>query len=167
MAVGRIPLAKGELKEFRKVSYRKDKAVVVVRLIAKLLLITPKGKKKDPWFLVSSLPRGGEAIVHIYEKRFTIEEDFRIMKFNFGWGDSRIKRLEHYRQFLLLVVLAMMLCLFVGLAAERKPSLAKDVVRKRKGKFDTCITIIGHRLLQVPMSNLDLIHKIDKIPYPL
>lgn len=167
MAVGNIALAKGEQQTFHSIKYRRDKALTIPRLVAVRPKRVPKGKKLDPWFLVSSLCRGSDAIIRLYELRFTIEEDFRTMKSNFNWGKSRIHLLEHYRQFLLLVVVAMLFAFMIGLAAHTKPSLMKGVVRRRKGKPDTSITVTGHRLLLRDLDCFAYIGKIDKLPYPL
>jgi len=163
--IGLIQLRKGELKEFHNITYRRDGAIAIPRLVAKRPVI--EKKSLDPWFLVSSLPRQGSTIVDLYALRFTIEEDFRTMKSNLGWKNSRIKKLQHYRQFLVLVVIAVLLCFFVGLAAHRKPSLTNGVVRRRKGKLDTSITVTGIRLLRLTLEKLELIRKIDKMPCPI
>lgn len=167
MAVGNIALKKGEHKQFRSVGYRKDRVTTLSRLVAVRPKEVPRNKRLDPWFLASSLPRGSESIIRLYELRFTIEEDFRTMKSNFNWGQSRIRKLQHYRQFLLLVVIAMLFAFMIGFAAHNKPSLMKGVVRKRKGRPDTSITVTGHRLLLRDLASLILIGKTDKLPYPL
>ena len=95
MAVENIALNRGERKLFCSVGYRKDQVLTIPRLVAVRPKDVPKGKRLDPWFLVSSLPQGSAAITRLYELRFTIEEDFRTMKSNFNWGQSRIRRLKH------------------------------------------------------------------------
>lgn len=164
LLIGDIALKKGEVKEFRSIKYRKNSAITVRRLVATRPVIE---KNLDPWFLASSLQRGAEAVIKLYTLRFTIEEDFRTMKSNLSWKDCRIKRLEHYRQFLLLIVLALFFAFFVGMAACNKPSLAKHLVRRRKGAFDTSITVLGIRLIRFNWGSLAYIQRIDKLAYPL
>lgn len=167
MSVGNIALQRGERRRFDSVGYRKDRVQTIPRLVAARPTDVPKNNRMDPWFLVSSLRRGCESIIRLYELRFTIEEDFRTMKSNFQWGQSRIRKLQHYRQFLLLVVMAMLLAFMIGLAAHNKPSIMKGVVRNRSGRADTSITVTGQRLLLHGLGALVYIGKIDKLPYPL
>ena len=56
---------------------------------------------------------------------------------------------------------------FVGMAACNKPSLAKHLVRRRKGAFDTSITVLGIRLIRFNWESLAYIQRIDKLAYPL
>ncbi len=164
--VGDIALKHGEVKEFRSVSYRKDDVVTVTRLVV-TRATAEKEKALDPWFLASSLPRSAQSIIALYSRRFTIEEDFRTMKTNLGFSDCRIRKLAHYRQFLVLVVLVLVSSFFVGLAAYQKPSLARHITRRRKGVLDTSITVVGIRLLRASLDTMIYIGKIDKIPCPV
>ncbi len=165
LLIGDIALKKGEAKEFHSIKYRKNSAITVRRLVATRPVIE---KNLDPWFLVSSLQRGAEAaIIKLYTLRFTIEEDFRTTKSNLSWKDCRIKKLEHYRQFLLLIVLALFFAFFVGMAACNKPSLAKHLVKRRKGAFDTSITVLRIRLIRFNWGSLAYMQRIDKLAYPL
>lgn len=164
--IGHIALKHGEVREFKSVSYRSDGIVVIPRLVAARATAAQE-KKFDPWFLASSLPRQATTIVNLYSLRFTIEEDFRTMKTDLGFSDCRIRRLAHYRQFLLLMALVLVFAFLVGLAAHRKPSLARHITRRRAGKLDTSISVVGIRLLRYSFDTLAYISKIDKIPCPV
>jgi len=164
--LGDVALKHGEVKEYKSIAYRKDGVLSITRLVATRATVE-KEKKYDPWFLVSSLPRQARSIIKLYSLRFTIEEDFRTMKTNIGFKDCRIRKLSHYRQFLLLVALVMVLSFFVGLAAHQKPSLARHITRRRKGTLDTSITVVGIRLLRFSLDALVYLDKIDKLPCPV
>jgi hypothetical protein len=90
-----------------------------------------------------------------------IEEDFRTAKTDLNWKHSRIRKLAHYRRFVLFMVTCLVFAMLIGASAQRKPSLISKIVRTRKGEWDCCITRIGLLLLQtfwLPIRALPFCH---------
>jgi len=159
-------VAPGQRLMWNNVLFREDGAIWLKRLVATCLLSqTPE--EKDPWFLASSLPWQAERLIELYSKRMIIEEDFRTAKSDFHWKHCRIRTLSHYRRFLLFMVAALVFCMLIGMAAERKPSLAYKIIRCRKGKLDSCVTRIGLFLLQCDMTRLCYLKLIVRLPVPI
>lgn len=77
---------------------------------------------KDSWLLATSLSLPAEAIVKLYGRRFTIEENFRDEKdWRFGLGSSyvRIRRPARRDRLCLVVALATVLLTMLGQAGEQ------------------------------------------------
>jgi DDE family transposase len=76
----------------------------------------------DPWLLATSVDDAtAEQIVRMYAKRMQIEETFRDAKSHrFGWslGDVRIECVKRAATLLLLAVVALLVMLLIGMAAE-------------------------------------------------
>lgn len=166
MLVGDIPVGRGQLRHWKQVPYKSDAACVLTQLV-----ITRPSQEKpgemDPWFLASSLHLCPPRIVTLYAKRMIIEEDFRTAKSDLGWKHCRIRKLRHYRRFMLLMVATLVFAMLIGMAAERKPALAKAVARKRKGEFDSCVTRIGLQLLRSGFHVLNYLALVARLPNPL
>lgn len=162
--LGNIAVSKGQKLHWSNVMYRRDCAFQLTRLV----VTRPEDEEADmdPWFLASSLPRSAEAIIRLYTKRMTIEEDFRTAKSTLNWKHCRIRKVERYRQFTLFMVTTLVFSILIGLVAQRKPSLARKVVRKRKGKLDSSASLIGIRLLRCNLSVLKYIKLMGGLPNP-
>jgi hypothetical protein len=78
---------------------------------------------KDPWFLATSLTAGtASAVIRLYGRRFTIEENFRDSKdprFGLGLSATHIKSAARRDRLLLIAALAIVLLTFLGAASER------------------------------------------------
>lgn len=162
--LGNIAVSKGQKLEWANVMYRQDGTYKLARLVATRAAV--ENDDMDPWFLASSLHRSAKSIINLYTKRMIIEEDFRTAKSNLKWKYCRIRKVEHYRQFVLLMVATLVFSMLIGMAAKRKPSLAKLVVRKRKGKLDTSCTLIGIHLLRHSFKKLVYLELMGRLPSP-
>lgn len=165
--LGDISVARGQIRSWSQVNYRQDAAFKLARLVITRPATEAKGKKMDPWFLGTTLPYSPERIVQLYTKRMTVEEDFRTAKSTLGWKHCRIRKLKHYRQLVLLMVAALVLGILIGLATLRKPSLVKGLIRKRKGRLDTCASQIGLRLLALDFRHLTYLALMRCLPSPV
>lgn len=96
--------------------------------------------------------------------RMLIEEDFRTAKTDLNWKHSRIRKLAHYRRFVLFMVTCLVFAMLIGASAQRKPSLISKIVRTRKGERDCCITRIGLLLLQTDLSKINYLSLINRLP---
>lgn len=102
------------------------------------LVLVKAAKMKDPWCLASSLS-GAKAseIVHLYGRRFTIEEAFRDTKdphFGFGLSQTRLGKPERRDRLILLAALAHHLVTMLGAASEATGldrHLRANTVKKR------------------------------------
>lgn len=153
----------GERRVWQDVDYPDRRAVRLARLV--VTCATPKpGKEKDPWFLGSSLPWSADRLIDLYAKRMLIEEDFRTAKSDLEWKHLRIRKLSHYRRFVLFMVTCLVFSMILGLSAQRKPALAAQIVRKRKGKWDSCFTRIGLLLLQNNLAHINYLALMRRLP---
>ncbi len=153
----------GERLLWQDVFYPDSRAIKLERITA--TCATPKaGKEKDPWFLASSLAWEADRLIDLYAKRMVIEEDFRTAKTELNWKHSRIRKLEHYRRFVLFMVACLVFSMLIGCSAQRKPSLIDKVVRRRKGKWDSCSTRIGLLLLQMDMGKINHLALMNRLP---
>lgn len=76
---------------------------------------------EEPWFLASSLPGSGRALMRLYGRRFTIEETFRDQKdLRFGWGLYGVMCTQPVRRdrLLFLAAVAQLLLTLTGAAGE-------------------------------------------------
>jgi len=122
------------------------------------------GKEKDPWFLASSLSWDADQLIALYTKRMVIEEDFRTAKMDLNWEHSRIRKLKHYRRFVLFMIASLVFSMLVGTAAvQENPSLVQKMARKRKGVWDSCVTRIGLFLLMWNMAHLSYLARIPQL----
>jgi hypothetical protein len=77
---------------------------------------------KDAWYIATSLDVAKTAVVRIYGKRFTIEENFRDLKdhrFGFALSDTSIGTPERRDRMLFLLMLATALMTILGAASEK------------------------------------------------
>jgi hypothetical protein len=78
-----------------------------------------RGAKPDPWFIVSTLPAGA-AILHLYEKRFWIDETFRDFKgYGFHLGNTGISDPGRLDRLVLIIALACWWVLSIGIWVHR------------------------------------------------
>lgn len=117
----------------------------------------------DPWFLVTSLSLRATTLTKLYARRMVIEEDFREAKSRLDWNDSRIRKLAHYRRLTTLITIALAFATLVGRVAQRRPTLAEQVARRRKGRWDHGCTAMGLALLGRTLRHLRLLHQ-TKLP---
>jgi len=159
--LGDIAVKRGEKLQFNHVTYREDESLILPRII--IARPTEETDGMDPWFLASSLCWSAERLTRLYAKRMIIEEDFRTAKTELNWEDCKIRKVEHYRQFTLLMVLTLVFSMLLGTVAKQKESLAKGIVKKRKGKFDSSIMRIGLRLLYIDVGNLRYLERLNRL----
>lgn len=117
----------------------------------------------DPWLLVTSLSSGANTVSKLYARRMVIEEDFREAKSRLDWSDSRIRKLDHYRRLTTLITVALVFAALVGRVAQRRPTLAGQVARRRKDRWDHGCTAMGLALLRRDLIHLRLLHQ-TKLP---
>lgn len=102
------------------------------------LVLVKAAKMKEPWCLASSLSSAkASEIVHLYGRRFTIEEAFRDTKdphFGFGLSQTSIGKPERRDRLILLAALAHHLLTMLGAASEATGldrHLRANTVKKR------------------------------------
>ena len=158
-----VTVKPGERLLWRDVDYPYSRAVHLTRLAA--TCAPPKiGKATDPWFLTSSLPWSANRLIDLYAKRMLIEEDFKTAKTDLNWKHSRIRKLLHYRRFVLLMVTCLVFSMLLGTSVQRKPALIAHIIRTRKGRWDSCVTRIGLLLLQNDMANINYLELMRRLP---
>lgn len=77
---------------------------------------------KDAWFLATSMDVAKTAVVRLYGKRFTIEENFRDIKdhrFGLALSDTTIGTPQRRDRMLFLLMLATVLMTMIGAASEK------------------------------------------------
>ena len=115
----RYPVKKGMAQVLRGVDYRQDKRVkhnVVIRWRPGL----PK-KRDEPWFLMTDLDDRAERLCNLYARRMSVEELFRDHKGRRNGQslrDTRIKHLDRFDRFMIVVALAYLLLVGLGLRAK-------------------------------------------------
>jgi len=85
------------------------------------IVAVKKRGMKEPWLLATSLPSSADAIVALYGRRFTIEENFRDEKdprFGLGVLNIRIGCPERRARLILVLAIAMTLLTLLGAAGE-------------------------------------------------
>lgn len=118
----------------RMVVLRKVRVTNKHRKIASFVAVQEPGMK-EPWFLASSLPGSGRALITLYSRRFTIEETFRDQKdLRFGWGfyDVMCKQPMRRDRLMFLAAVAQMLLTLTGAAGESMGLDAKLRVNTEK-----------------------------------
>jgi len=102
------------------------------------LVLVKAARMKEPWCLASSLSYAkASEIVHLYGRRFTIEEAFRDTKdphFGFGLSQTRLGKPERRDRMILLAALAHHLLTMLGAASEASGldrHLRANTVKKR------------------------------------
>jgi hypothetical protein len=161
--LGDLAVARGQVLCWHRVLLAKQHY-----MLARLVITRPHVQKKgmDPWILASSLPWSAQRLIALYAKRMLIEEDIRSAKSLLYWKDCRIRKEEHYRQFMLWVVATMVVAALIGFAALRKPSLCRHLVRRRKRKPDSSATTIGLRLLAASLHAIVYADLVRRLPDP-
>jgi hypothetical protein len=92
------------------------------------------GQDLDPWFIISTEPAGPQ-IIHIYEKRFWIEETFRDFKgYGFHLGETGVQAPERLDRLVLLIALACWWVISIGLWVHRM-GLRGEVDRTKHPKL--------------------------------
>lgn len=120
-------------------------------------------KDEDPWFLATNLSLRATTITKLYARRMVIEQDFREAKSRLDWGDSRIRKLDHYRRMTSIIMVVLVFAALVGRVASRRPTLAEQVARRRKGRWDHGCTAMGLALLRRSLEHLRLLYQA-KLP---
>lgn len=117
--LSRYPVRKGIAHVLHDVQYRKDARVthhVVIRWRPGL----PK-KRDEPWYLMTDLEGRAETLCQLYGRRMSVEELFRDHKSRrngFALRNTRIRKVERFDRFLLVLVLAYILLVGLGLQAR-------------------------------------------------
>ncbi len=158
-----LPVHRGVVVSYKNAIYTKRRPIPINQLV---VTCSTKPDQHDPWFLATNLRYSKTTIVRLYERRMTIEEDFREAKARLDWKNCRIKKLFHYRRFVLILEIALMISVLVGTVAHRRSSLASLVSRRRKGQWDLGYTMMGLRLLENSLDYLKLF-LWAKFIYPL
>jgi hypothetical protein len=161
-ALNELPLRRGRPRDLGHVLATKDKPEDV-RLVA----VFDHGQK-EAWYLFSDLDAPPEHLVHLYGRRFTIEEIFRDEKSTrYGWslGEYRLRnRPDRLDRLILVVAAGYFLVYLIGNAIHAKGldrHYKANTVRKRThSNFQ--MGWKGHRLLRwLPASWLRLFHQLD------
>ena len=156
-----LSVANGECYSLGQVEYT-DKAALPLNQII-VAREQQDSQEPDPWFLATNLSLRATTVTKLYARRMVIEEDFREAKSRLDWSDSRIRKLKHYRRLTTLIMVVLVFAALVGRVASRRPTLAEQVARRRKGKWDHGCTAMGLALLRRSLRNLRLLHQA-KLP---
>jgi len=117
-ALSDLPLPRGRLRDMGRVL-----ATVEHPEDVRLVALFDRGQK-DAWYLFTDLDLPARKVVHLYGRRFTIEEVFRDKKSTrYGWslGEYRLKdRPDRLDRLILVVACAYFLVCLIGHHIERK-----------------------------------------------
>ncbi len=117
--LSRYKTTKGMAHVLRDVSYRKD-GRVIHNIVIRWRTNLPK-KRDQPWYLMTDLDGRAESLCQLYGRRMSVEELFRDYK-NRRNGmclrNTKIRKVERFDRFLLIVVLAYILLVGLGLQAK-------------------------------------------------
>lgn len=142
-----LPVQIGECYSLGPTLLRKQGSVGLRQLVVAMARPSRADKTPEPWFLATNLKLPAATITRIYARRMVIEQDFREAKSRLGWRDFRVRDPGHCQRFMLLLTLALAAATLVGLTASRRPSLLRQVTKKRKDSWEMGITALGIRLL--------------------
>jgi hypothetical protein len=135
--LGEIPLMPGKPKNLGVVPLRSDGAIAV-----RVIGYRAKGHK-DPWWLATSLTGPAWQVLKTYDRRMTVEEQFRDTKgkrFGVKLAWTAFRSPDALARFALLVGVAMLIWYIAGrMAAAAVPSLRLPC--RRKGPRQSYITI--------------------------
>jgi len=138
-AMGLVP---GSVKDLGWVGLRQDSAVTV-----RVVGVWHPGAK-EPWWLATSLDDDVKTIVAYYDRRMTIEEQFRDTKgkrFGVKLGWTQFKDPEHLARVALLVGISIFVWMAVGIArSEQHPS--SRLIDRIKGPRFSYVTIGIHNM---------------------
>lgn len=156
-----LGVANGECYSLGRVEYTDKAALGLCQLV--VAREQQATQEADPWFLATNLSLRATTVTKLCARRMVIEEDFREAKSRLDWSDSRIRKLKHYRRMTSLVMVVLVFAALVGRVASRRPTLAEQVARRRKEKWDHGYTAMGLALLRRSLRNLRLLHQA-KLP---
>lgn len=114
-----------------------DATVTCDRTLIGAFVAVKKAGMKEPWFLATSLKGCKEAVVELYGRRFTCEENFRDEKddrFGLGFKETRVSSPERRDRFLVINALATIVLTLLGAAGEQcglDRHLKASTVRRR------------------------------------
>jgi len=92
------------------------------------------GKGLDPWFIISTEPAGPQ-VIHMYEKRFWVEETFRDFKgYGFHFDATGVRDPERLDRLVLIIALACWWVLSIGIWLHRM-GLRREVDRAKHPKL--------------------------------
>lgn len=159
--LSRLPVTNGQCYSLGAIGYKKNGELTLPQLI--VAREQQSDQNPDPWFLATSLNCRANTVAKLYARRMIIEQDFREAKSRLAWSDSRIRTLHHYRRLTTIIMIVLAFAMFVGRIAHRRPTLAEQVARRRKGRWDQGYTALGLALLRRSLKHLCLLHQI-KLP---
>lgn len=125
---------------------------------------------KEPWLLTTSLsvsPRTAKKIVRIYRHRMQIEEGFRDFKsalFGFGFEFHASKHINRLAILMLMAVLASMILLLIGTAAEQANLSRRYQANTVKDRRVLSLSYLGKRILADRRAELAT-HQIQQALY--
>lgn len=114
-----------------------DATVTCDRTLIGAFVAVKKAGMKEAWFLATSLKGCKEAVVELYGRRFTCEENFRDEKddrFGLGFKETRVSSPERRDRFLVINALATIVLTLLGAAGEQcglDRHLKASTVRRR------------------------------------
>ena len=159
-----LPLAPGQQRDLGKVRLRSD-GIVLTRVVC----LWAKGQK-EPWYLATSLRKAPLELARLYDKRMSIEEQFRDTKgsrFGLKLEWTQFRTPEYLQRFALLLGVAMLLWTAAGKQiAEELPDTRLSCPKKGPRLSLLSIGIAWlkelHRSVKLTASWL-----IDHLPPPL
>lgn len=160
-----LHVSNGECYSLGRAEYT-DKAHLTLKQIV-VAREKQKNQEADPWFLATNLALRATTITKLYARRMVIEEDFREAKSRLNWRDSRIRKPDHYQRLTSLIMVVLVFAALVGRVASRRSSLAAQVARRRKGKWDHGFTAMGFALLRRSLRHLRLLHQVKLPSHPI
>jgi hypothetical protein len=117
--LSRYPTKKGMAHVLRGVAYRKD-GRVVHNVVVHWKRGLPK-KRDQAWYLMTDLDGRAEALCNLYACRMSVEElfrDYKSRRNGFALRNTRIRKVDRFDRFLLILVLAYILLVGLGLRAR-------------------------------------------------
>ena len=132
---------------YKSISYRQDRVVKGVHLVAVVALV--EGKDADPWFLITNISKP-ERTIKLYAERFHIEEWFKDLKHQLGIAALQTKELKRVRRMVLVAAVAYGLTMIIGKTADRLKKVKDELITGGK-KSGSCIwfavKLIRHKLV--------------------
>ena len=138
------------------------------RLFVTMSRARDKTGKWGIWYLVSNLPLRAAQAAREYSFRFDCEEGFRDLKWDLGFSESRVKRIDAWSRLFALFAIALMaltalgMRLLVGGGAQAK-ELLRRVASRRRGRCELSLIAAIIALVQQDKTLFDALSAQTKL----
>jgi hypothetical protein len=155
--LSQMKVRSNRIRWYESITYREDGLVSGVNLA-----VTQAEESDDPWFLITNLASGKEAVAY-YQSRFQIEEFFKDAKHQLGISDTQTPRLIRVRRLLCIACLGYGLLTSVGQKLEECPRVQRALIGPSQQKVVSYIwlalkairhNLIGLNVWQAALSGL-------------